>query len=195
MENIENSKEIVSIRKSNQVLVEKVKNLKVTSKESSVEASQFLVWIAGAKKKLESKRLEITKPLNDSLRRINTMFKQWSLPLIEAEAYLRNEMIRYNAEVRRKIEEENKKLLKAAKKVGIETEGIKIEAKPDIVRTGQGSVSSRKFWTFKVKNLLKVPREYLKLDEVKVRTAIREGVRKIDGLEIYEEETLTVVNS
>lgn len=40
-------------------------------------------------------------------------------------------------------------------------------------------------WDFEVEDLEKVPREYFILDPVKVRKAIRGGVRDIPGLSIY----------
>ena len=46
----------------------------------------------------------------------------------------------------------------------------------------------RKVWTFEVLNPEVVPRAFLAIDTQKVRQAIRDGVRVIDGLRIYETE-------
>lgn len=50
----------------------------------------------------------------------------------------------------------------------------------------------RKTWAFKVVDLAQVPRSYFVLDESLVREAIRQGVRQIPGLEIFEQESLSV---
>lgn len=60
------------------------------------------------------------------------------------------------------------------------------------VVTGAGSSTVRKEWTFTVTDRAQVPREYLILDERRVREAIRGGVRVIPGLDIFQEEKLAV---
>ena len=55
------------------------------------------------------------------------------------------------------------------------------------VTTDNGTVYERKYWTFKIVNFDKIPREYLMVDSKKVNAAIRAGIRNIDGLEIYQE--------
>lgn len=49
-----------------------------------------------------------------------------------------------------------------------------------------------KRWTFELQDLSKVPAEYLKLDEVKVRQKIAEGAREIPGLRIFQDTSLSL---
>jgi hypothetical protein len=49
-----------------------------------------------------------------------------------------------------------------------------------------------KTWTFEIDNLDLVPREYLLVDEVKIREAVREGVRTIPGVKIYQKEGISL---
>jgi hypothetical protein len=49
-----------------------------------------------------------------------------------------------------------------------------------------------KVWKFEITDAVAVPREYLSVDEVLVREAIRSGVREIAGVRIYQEEQLRV---
>ena len=60
------------------------------------------------------------------------------------------------------------------------------------VKTEQGTAYTRKSWTFDENeiDLNLIPREYLKLDEVKVNGAIKAGMREIAGLKIFEKETI-----
>lgn len=46
----------------------------------------------------------------------------------------------------------------------------------------------KKVWTYQLRDLSKVPTSYLVLDSAKVRAAIRDGVRDIPGIEIYQDE-------
>ncbi len=58
--------------------------------------------------------------------------------------------------------------------------------------TPMGASTVQKRWTFKVLDVADVPRAYLVLDEKAVREAIRQGVREIAGLEIFQDESLAV---
>ena len=61
-----------------------------------------------------------------------------------------------------------------------------------VVRTDVGTASTRKVWKFEVTNKAQVPLDYLVVDDVAVRKAISAGVREIDGLRIFQDETLAV---
>ena len=50
-----------------------------------------------------------------------------------------------------------------------------------------GSASQRKMWLFEVTNEAEVPVEYKKVDETRIRNAVRMGVREILGVRIFEE--------
>ncbi len=49
-----------------------------------------------------------------------------------------------------------------------------------------------KRWVFEIENVGMVPREYLQVDEKKIREAITAGVRDIPGVRIYQDESITL---
>ena len=57
---------------------------------------------------------------------------------------------------------------------------------------GNSAASFRKYITFKIVDIQKVPAEFLSVDTKAVNTAIRNGVREIPGLEIVEKITPVV---
>ena len=57
---------------------------------------------------------------------------------------------------------------------------------------GNSAASFRKYITFKIVEIQKVPAEFLSVDTKAVNTAIRNGVREIPGLEIVEKLTPVV---
>ncbi len=57
---------------------------------------------------------------------------------------------------------------------------------------GNSATSFRKYITFKIVDIQKVPAEFLSVDTKAVNTAIRNGVREIPGLEIVEKLTPVV---
>lgn len=49
-----------------------------------------------------------------------------------------------------------------------------------------------KRWVFEIKNAGLIPREYLQVDEKKIRDAIAAGTRDIPGVRIYQDESITL---
>ena len=47
-------------------------------------------------------------------------------------------------------------------------------------------IFSSSSWEFEIEDINKVPREYLTLDEKKVKDDLKMGIRNIPGLKIYE---------
>ena len=131
-----------------------------------------------------------------------------------ARDYREQERIRLEAErdAQRKLEAERKKLEAQMQKAkdGLSKELIqnrlneaeiiaekKVEAVAEkkTVTTTAGSTTVRKIWTWKYDDpqnidLSKIPVEYLKVDEAKISTAIRSGVREIRGIVIYQTESI-----
>lgn len=56
-----------------------------------------------------------------------------------------------------------------------------------VTRTESGSAFSKQPWVFEVTDPAAVPREFLSVDEKKIRDAVRMGVREIVGVRIYQD--------
>lgn len=125
----------------------------------------------------------------------------------------RREQERKAEEERRRLEEEARKRQEEADRIAavaktdedldlaIESEREAIAAgiqaalvtAPKPIQSAFGhTASARKEWQFKVIDPLKVPREYLSVNEQAIRAAVRGGMRQIAGVEIFE-TTKTVV--
>lgn len=121
----------------------------------------------------------------------------------------------YGAELQRinqQLEEKKKAALVALEKqkeandfFGEDEETALIDEQVDLIKSapaapvhipsfGGGSKTKglTKTWTFDITDLNQVPREYLVLDEVKVRAAIKDGTRSIAGLNIYQKESISL---
>lgn len=53
-----------------------------------------------------------------------------------------------------------------------------------------GTLYKKKTWTFKIENEFEIPNKYKSIDLRAINADIRAGVRKIPGIEIFEDETL-----
>jgi hypothetical protein len=57
---------------------------------------------------------------------------------------------------------------------------------------GGGKAAMRKVWKFEVVDAGAVERQFLKIDEAAIRDAVRQGVRKISGVRVYEDYATAV---
>lgn len=58
------------------------------------------------------------------------------------------------------------------------------------IHSDAGSVTFRKDWDFKVIDPVQVPRQFTQIDLVAIRRAVKDGVRDIPGVEIFETEVV-----
>jgi hypothetical protein len=63
---------------------------------------------------------------------------------------------------------------------------------PTMTKASLGSATVKKVWAFEITAPADVPREYLTVDEKKIREAVRAGVREIPGVRIYQDDQLAV---
>jgi hypothetical protein len=127
----------------------------VDNPDTAIKAGDQVLKISKLKDAVEGQRTEFTKPLNESLRSINAFFKQFSEPLEEADAIIRNKIITFKAQ--------NEEALKE-----INTFGVLHFTNIEVVE---------------VVDIKKVPREYMEVDMVKVKKAIAGGI-KIPGIKV-----------
>jgi|GEM_PF-2400646 len=179
--------------------------------ETNAKAADWAVETKKLLKRLEELRKKIVGPYNSYLTQVNGFFKLYTEPLMQAETYLsrqlgnyrqfqENEARRIKAEQEaetRKIQKQLEDEAAAAKAKDIHYEPAPIVAPvaPEIqrvTRTSGGSTSQRKDWTFEVENESLIDREFLMLNEKKLREHIKGGLRNTPGVRIFEEFTTRI---
>jgi len=184
-------KEIQTIEGQISPLIEQADGFIIDSIEAIENVSPFLRRIKDMEKVIEDKRIEFTKPLNQSLKAINETFKKLKEPLVQARTLLTGKILnwkRIEAERIAREEAKRERIANIASKVGIKIKPVE----PEKIESKIGNVQTRKVWTWQVTNWEKVPDEYKELDTVAINQAIRDGVRDIKGLKIYQEEKLAI---
>lgn len=168
-------------------------------------ATNDLVLIVKTKKAIEEIRKEYVTPIRKHLDDVNTAFKDFTAPLIRAEALTRNKMNEYRAEVARRILEEeeiNRKRTEAAqqemKLKGELTESVDlVEVEPEVakrVSTDLGSVGQRDHWKYEVFDFILVPDAYKVIDssQLSAITKKHHDQKPIPGIRFYNEPIDTV---
>jgi len=165
----------------------------INSVGSIDRASVFLKQVKDFENSVEEKRLKITQPLNQSLKEINDIFKKLKEPLIEARVSLTKKIIDWKtAEAKRlEVEEARRRKIQEAHEVkGHEVKDPVILERPD---NKIGNTQTRKVWKWRMVSFSKLSDAYKTTNDVYINQKIREGAREIEGLEIYQEEQLSIV--
>lgn len=186
-------KEIQVLESQVSPLVKQAGGYIIDSVEAVDTASVFLKQVRDTEKSIEDKRLEFTAPLNQSLKAINDTFKKLKEPLEQSRYLLTNKILDWKrAESDRLAKEEARRraIQEAHREVGHEVSAPVVLERPE---NKIGNTQTRKVWTFKVKDFSKIPDVYKVINNVAVNQSIRDGVRDIPGIEIFQEEKLSIV--
>lgn len=185
-------------------IVSTADSLIVNDENDYITATDLLSLISKINKKLEEKRKELVKPYNEQVKKINDFFKGYTEPLDRANRTVKQKALTYKQDQERKRQEEERAIREALEKARKEAESqnkeVDIPAAETVVipkliptvRAGLGTSTVKKVWTFAIEDETKIPREYLMVNEKKIREAIRKGIREIPGVRIYQEEELAV---
>jgi len=169
-----------------------VDKLKIKTADDNEAAVQLTQRAKLEYKEIEGKRKERTDPLEKTKKLIIADFKPLTNALKLIEADLKGKMVFYAQAVEaknRKIEEENEKKIEkynekiAAGKVPANVPTMKKEI--ETKTTGQSFRTDKKH---RVIDFNKIPKDYLMIDEQKIKAAVKMGIG-IPGIEVYEEKT------
>ncbi len=216
---------VIDITPETQAIVEKSEGLAnqlqafaITTQTDYTQAGEYLKSVKSATKQLDDLRISMTKPLDESKKRIMDFFRKPLDILSRAEATLKRGMLGFQQEqeAKRKAEEarlaelqrkEAEKLAKRAEKAEdkgniARAEELRQQSQdvasitPIVAPTIQKveGATTKKVWKFEVIDERAIPREYLIPDLVKIGKMVRAGgdTLQIPGIKIYSEETIAV---
>ena len=186
----------------------------ITNREDYKFQSDNLKAVKVKIKEIEEQRTRIVKPINDSVAKINAIFKPLTdeckrlKEIMERNIleYSRIELARQQEEERKLREIESQRLLAEQKRLEEEalknnsevyiTEAIKLEQRIEEVENRPSMVVNgingdwtklriKENWTYELLDDNEVPRELCSPDHSKIMAQIKAGVREIKGIKIY----------
>lgn len=173
-------------------------NVEVTNQEDADNANEILKKLTAGLKEIEKKRKSFTQPLNQSLKEINSTFKKAVEPIENAKSELSKKLMTWRAAEQKRIAEEQEKARKEEERRRKIQEAHKAkghEVKEDITPVEkpmpfavQDTTKTRTQWTYEIQDVSQIPREYLQVNGPAITKAVREGVRDIPGVKIYQKE-------
>lgn len=171
--------------------------VKIQSSEEYTNAGDLLKTVLQRIKKLDEKRKEYTGPLDDLKKTIMADFKQISEPLESFTEVVKEEMKRWYQIEQKRLNEEQKRIeteaLVKAKKEGISE--IEVPIVNNVAKSQRGDYATttvKKVWKWKLIDESKIPREYLEISTSAIGKAISAGNRDIPGIEIYQDEQISI---
>lgn len=190
---MENS--IQNIKQEVQEVLYQYQELKpIETKEDYANAGDVVKALKFKVKKLEDKRKEWTAPILASKKKIDDDFKEVTEPLLEIigkfekgmKVFWRAEQERMNAEQKRL---ENEAMEKAKKEGKSEVEVAIVNEQKSV----DGNIAKtiyKEHWTYEIVDESLVPVEFKEVSDRKLKDALKNGVRKIEGLRIFDDGTI-----
>jgi hypothetical protein len=195
---------------------EQAKEISIKTMDDYVRAGEIMLTIKAIRKKITDTFKPIKQKMDAAKQEVLDQERAADAPLKEAEALLSPQIIAWNREQERLRQEEENRLREEARKqeeerrlqeaILAEQAGQKEEAEaimdtpvqvaPVVVPKSVPKVagmSIRENWKFKITNERLIPREYLKVDEVKIGQVVRalKSATNIPGVEVYNEGTVS----
>ena len=193
-------------------VTEKVKSIAIADSESYQQAAAFWKEIKEIRSQVAATFDPIIKKAHEAHKQAVAKKKEVDAPLEAAQRQIKRLMADYDAEQERKRREEEERLRELARKEeeerrlkeaeAAEAAGMEdaveaildapIETPTVVVQKNTPKVEGviyRTIWKFRITNPELIPREYLKVDEVKIGQVVRalKDKTKINGVEVYAE--------
>jgi len=197
-----------------------VQKYTITDIEIYNTAADHLKTIKGKTKEIDDARKSMTKPLDESKKKIMDFFRKPLEQLKLAEGKIKGAMLDFKREQERKRQEEEARLRALAEKEAekerkkLEKKAEKAEAKGDTEKAEElreqkeevfaptpiveskvnkvSGISTKKVWKYRIVDETKIPHEYMMPNEKKIGQFARmaQGTQQVPGIEFYAEETL-----
>lgn len=164
----------------------------IETNDDYLKAGDLLKIVKNKIFRIEEQRKDWTRPMDLSKKRIMDDVKQVIKPLNDFIEMIDPIMIKWWKK-EKKIKDAEQAKIEEAALAKIKKEGksnMEVSVVNDI-KTQRGDIATTtitQHWTHKIIDESKIPREYLSVDEVKIRIAIRNKVRKIEGVKIFQTE-------
>lgn len=172
-------------------IVSMLSDLDVSTTDDIEQAAIILEDIKAKSKKIKGRLDEITKPLNAALKSTRGLFAPALNALAEAENILKTKI----GEAKRQIDQRRIDAARAAQAAlsagnAVVAASIEIERPP---QDAQG-VQYRKVWSYEVVEPERVPRDFMSIDEQKIRAFVNmhKDKAQIPGVRIFQKEQVVV---
>ncbi len=162
------------------------KVFQVSSPEAAKEAVRISGLVKQLSKNIDAARKAVTDPYRKFINKINDIARGMTDSLDEVESLLNAKIGAWKKQETANLVTENEATAALMASLGVEVDVYKQEA-PKTIRA-EGATSYEKLdWAHEIVDESLIPREYLMVDERKIKISIKAGVRQIPGIKITQE--------
>ncbi len=154
-------------------LISRASNYLIEDEASASQALSMSLQARKIRKQLDETRLSIIRPHLDFQKAINKIVKEYEAKLEEIENNLKSKLDDY---LQKSASTNNSSFIARSREMFVE----------------DGKLSKVKKWTWELEDEAAVPRKYLALDAKKIDDAVKQGVRNIPGIKIFEKEEISM---
>ena len=154
-------------------LISRATNHEIINEESASQALSMSLQARKIRKQLDETRLTIVRPHLDFQRAVNKIVKEYETVLEKIENDLKAKLDEY---LQNSTSSNNAEFIAKSREILVE----------------DGKLAKVKKWVWELENEQLIPREYLSLDEKKIESAIKNGVRNIPGIKVFEKEEISM---
>ena len=154
-------------------LISRASDHTIENEESASQALSMSLQARKIRKQLDETRLSIIRPHLDFQKAINKIVKEYEAKLEEIETNLKTKLDTY---LQQSASTNNSSFIARSKEMFVE----------------DGKLTKIKKWVWELENEAVVPQEYLCLDSKKIDEAVKQGVRNIPGIKVFEKEEISM---
>lgn len=154
-------------------LISRASEHEVVNEESASQALSMSLQARKIRKQLDETRLSIVRPHLDFQKAVNKIVKEYESKLEQIENNLKNKLDEY---LKRASSTNNSSFISKSREMLVE----------------DGKLTKAKKWAWELEDEQSIPREYLTLDEKKIDEAVKQGIRNIPGIKVFEKEEITM---
>lgn len=187
------SKNLTVVIQSEVSVYEREANQLVIKTSSDMEqAVKILSATNQTADRVTAEKEKITKPLNEALKAERARWKPIEDACANAVATIKGKMMAYQRAVEAENAKKEEKIMARVEKGTLKTETAvaKLEALPDasaMVATSAGAVQWRTVSKLVIEDINAIPREYLDVNEVRVKAALKAG-KLVAGCKMVDEK-------
>lgn len=185
-----NEKQVAVLEKSLAPVITKAEKIVIAGTKDMELASDMRSKLKAYIKQVKDTKESVTKPINESLKKIREMFSPLENKINAALANIDDAMISYQTEEKRIADEEAAKI---ASRIGAGKGKIKLETAMDKIaeidkpENKVGGTYFKTVKTYKVVDVSKLPAKYILPNDVEINTAMKAGI-ELPGVEYGTEQ-------
>jgi len=176
---------IETIKTDVQLVQDKASDIVIKGQGDVKLATDFLKAVKVRVKKIDEIRKELVNPYNIKVKEINGLLMPEIKTLKEIESTVKKRVSGYLTEQEKLLQD------KVGNVTDFEGNKVVIDTKPKSIKTDNATMSCKKVQRFEVVDFTKIPREYLIIDEKKIKEDLKQGC-VIEGIRAYEENIIAI---